>query len=366
MGNVIEISTIQYQPTAPVSSPKEAVIHIRQLDADNRQRWDRFVDGCPEATFFHQSGWQEVIRRAFNHDTYFLYAEADGKIQGVLPLGHIRSHLFSNALISAPFCVYGGIAANTVQARIALEQAACSLADSLAVDYLEIRNRERLHPDWPTKDNLYVTFRKAIAPDPDANMKAIPRKQRAMVRKGIQAGLVSEIDESVERFYAVYSESVRNLGTPVFALKYFRILKEVFGEDCEVLTVTQDGHAVASVMSFYFRDEVLPYYGGGTAGAREVKGNDFMYWEVMRRACRRGIRIFDYGRSKIDTGSYSFKKNWGFESEPLHYEYRLIKAKEIPDINPLNPKYRLFINLWRHLPLSMSRLLGPIISRNLG
>ncbi len=340
-------------------------MQIRRLDAADATRWDAFVTACPEATFFHRAGWAEVLRLAFGHDAHFLYAEADGVIQGVLPLGHIRSRLFGNALISTPFCVLGG-AVGDEAARVILEQAAIDLARSLRVDALELRHSQPRHPDWPAKRDLYVNFRKAIDPDPEVNLKAIPRKQRAMVRKGIEAGLQGEIDEGVDRLYVAYSESVRNLGTPVFSRRYFQTLKAVFGADCEVLTVTHHRQTVASVMSFYFRDQVLPYYGGGTALARDLKGNDFMYWEVMRRACERGVRVFDYGRSKIGTGSYSFKKNWGFTPEPLHYEFQLVTATELPDINPLNPKYRLFIEAWKRLPLPVSRWIGPLLSRSLG
>jgi FemAB-related protein (PEP-CTERM system-associated) len=200
----------------------------------------------------------------------------------------------------------------------------------------------------------------------EKNMLAIPRKQRAMVRKGIEAGLTSAIDDDVDRLHLAYSESVRNLGTPVFSKKYFRILKEVFDKQCEVLTIELKDQLVGSVMNFYFRDEVLPYYGGGTDFARDVKGNDFMYWEVMRRAVEKDVKIFDYGRSKIGTGSYSFKKNWGFTPEPLFYEFYLVKATELPDINPLNPKYQLFIAAWKRLPLPISQALGPWLSKDLG
>ena len=228
-----------------------------------------------------------------------------------------------------------------------------------------MRNREVRQPDWPTKQ-LYVTFRKTIDPDPEQNLLAIPRKQRAMVRKGIKAGLESTCDASVDRFYTAYSESVRSLGTPVFSRSYFEILREVFRDQIDILTVTHQGELVSSVLSFYFRDEVLPYYGGGTPRARQLKGNDFMYWELMRRSCERGVRVFDYGRSKQGTGSYSFKKNWGFEPAPLYYEYHLVKARQMPDVSPMNPKYRLFINAWKRLPLSVTRLVGPLIARNLG
>lgn len=340
-------------------------VEVRLLTPEAAARWDAFVEACPEAGFFHRAGWQQVIERALGHDTYFLYAESAGRIEGVLPLGHVKSRLFGNALISTPFCVYGGIAAAGPAARQALDRAACELAARLRVDYLELRNRLPQQTSRPGKD-LYVTFRKQIDPDPEKNMLAIPRKQRAMVRKGIGAGLASELDAEVGRFYEIYADSVRRLGTPVFPRKLFHALQEVFGRDCEVLTITRAGHAVASVMSFYFRDEVLPYYGGGTSEAREVAGNDFMYWELMRRAGERGVRVFDFGRSKQGTGSYSFKKNWGFEPEPLYYEYELVKAKAVPDVNPLNPKYRLFIETWKRLPLPLTKLIGPWISRNLG
>ncbi|NOZ52957.1 MAG: FemAB family PEP-CTERM system-associated protein [Gammaproteobacteria bacterium] len=339
---------------------------IKALDKSNRERWDQFVLGCQQATFFHRAGWQQVIERSFGHNTHYLYAEIEGEIQGVLPLVHVKSRLFGNSLSSTPFCVCGGIVAITEPARMALESEACELAEKLGVDYLEMRNSEAVNTEWPTKD-LYVSFRKTIDADPDVNLNNVPRKQRAMIRKGIKAGLKGEIDSDITRVYEAYSESVHNLGTPVFPKKYFETLKQVFADDCEPLVITdKNNRLIGGVLSFYFRNEVLPYYGGGTSEARAVKGNDFMYWELMKRACERGIQIFDYGRSKKGTGSYSFKKNWGFEPEPLCYEYFLVKADKVPDINPLNPKYRLFINMWKRLPLSVSKVLGPVIARNLG
>lgn len=346
-------------------SDHQGDVRIQTLQPGDIDRWDGFVLACDSATFFHRAGWKDVIERAFGHKTFYMYAEHNGKIEGVLPLGQIKSLLFGNALMSTPFCVYGGIASKTERARQALEERACQLAQKLNVDYLEMRNLRPAHKDWQKKD-LYVDFRKEINSDPEENMRAIPRKQRAMVRKGIKAGLAAQVDDEVDRLYCAYSESVHNLGTPVFSKKYFEILKDVFAEDCEILSIVKDGRLISSVMSFYFRDEVLPYYGGGTQEARSLKGNDFMYWELMRHACEKGIRIFDFGRSKQGAGSYNFKKNWGFEPKPLFYEYCLVKSTNIPDVNPMNPKYRLFINAWKRLPLSVTRWLGPAIARNLG
>ena len=321
---------------------------------------------CPAATFFHRSGWQNVVRNVFGHDTYFLYIEVDGKIEGVLPLGHVKSRLFGSSLTSLPFAVYGGVAVFRPEAANALELEAQQIAQRLNVAHLELRNINPRHLDWPTQE-IYVTFRKEILPEENANLQAIPRKQRAMVRKGIKNGLVSEIDSGVERFFALYADNVHRHGTPAMPKHYFEALRSEFGADCDVLTVTaSDGRLLSSVMSFYFRDEVLPYYAGDDESARHLAANDFKYWELMRRSCKRGLGLFDFGRSKKDTGSYAFKKNWGFEPTPLHYEYCLYRRAAIPQNNPSNPKYRALIALWQKMPIGLANFLGPHIVRNLG
>ena len=345
------------------------MINIKRLSAKsdvNTAAWDDFVQTCPTATFFHRAGWQSILQEVFRHDTYFLYAETDGHIEGVLPLAHVNSLLFGNSLVSLPFAVYGGVAASNEIAAQALEQEAQNIAKRLGVAHLELRHVAARHIDWPIQD-LYVTFRKEIFPDEDANMLAIPRKQRAMVRKGIKNGLVSELDSDVDRFFALYADNMHRHGTPALPKRYFQALRAEFGSDCEVLTVAgPDGRALSTVFSFYFRDEVLPYYAGDDEAARDCAANDFKYWELMRRSCARGCKVFDYGRSKHGTGSYAFKKNWGFEPQPLHYEYCLYKRDAVPQNNPANAKYKLLIETWRRLPIGVANWLGPFVVRNLG
>ena len=335
-------------------------------DLTGARIWDDFVQACPSATFLHRAGWQRILNQVFRHDTYFLYAQTGGRIEGVLPLAHVNSLLFGNALVSLPFAVYGGVAASTDAAGEALEQEAQQIARRLGVDHLELRHLTARHPDWAVQD-LYVTFRKEILPEEEANLLAIPRKQRAMVRKGIKNGLRSEFDAGVDRFFGLYADNMHRHGTPALPKRYFQALRDEFGADCDVLTVTApDGRALSSVLSFYFRDEVLPYYAGDDESARDLAANDFKYWELMRRACARGLKRFDYGRSKQGTGSYAFKKNWGFEPQPLHYEYRLYKGAAIPQHNPANAKYKLLIETWRRLPIGVANWLGPYVVRNLG
>jgi len=342
-------------------------LSVQTLTPARIAAWDEFVTAHPDGTFFHLSAWAGVIKAAFGHRPYYVFTERAGAITGVLALVHLKS-LFGNSLIATPFCVYGGPLAADSESAAALSAHAIALMGSTGAQVLEFRDRDPQAPDaaWQTRSDLYVTFRKAISADHDANMKAIPRKQRAMVRKGIQNGLTASVERSIDPLYGVYAESVRNLGTPVYSRRYFQLLLDAFPQSADIVTIREQETPVASVLNFYFRDEVLPYYGGGTRRARGVAANDFMYWSVMRHAADRGCRLFDFGRSKRGTGSYDFKRNWGFTPEPMHYRFHLGPGGKVPDLNPLNPKFRLFIAGWRRLPLPIANLLGPHIVRGIG
>jgi len=341
-------------------------VSVRDYERGDAARWEAFVQACPEATFFHRIGWREVIERSFGHRPRYLVAERGTSIAGILPLAEVKSLLFGHALVSLPFCAVAGVAASDEEVRSKLQEAAKALGGRIGVQHLELRHPAPREPAWPRQD-LYASFRKPLLPGVEANLLAIPRKQRAMVRKGLKNGLVGELDAGVERFFALYADNVHRHGTPPLPKRYFEALRTTFGKDAEVLTV-QDatGKPVSSVLSFYFKDEVLPYYAGDCVDARELAANDFKYWELMRRACERGVRLFDFGRSKQGTGPFDFKKNWGFEPAPLAYEYCLYRRSSIPQNNPLNPKYRAFIALWKRLPMPVANALGPHLVKSLG
>ncbi|MBI1181724.1 MAG: FemAB family PEP-CTERM system-associated protein [Alphaproteobacteria bacterium] len=341
-------------------------VSVRLAGAGDEQAWDAYVRGADEATFFHLWGWRRAVEAAFAHDCPYLLAESGGVVAGVLPLVRIRSRLFGHSLTSTAFAVYGGALGDTPDVSRALVERAVALADEMRVDYLELRHLRKSELGWPSKDDAYATFRRPISGDADANLKAIPRKQRAVVRKALERCLASEIDDGLDRFFRLYATSVRNLGTPVFPRRWFAALKDVFGEACDVLVVSHDGTPVSAVMNFYFRGEVLPYYGGGGREARALGANDFMYYDLMCRAGARGCAGFDFGRSKVGSGAYAFKRNFGFDPTPLHHEFYLRGGGGMPETSPTNPKYRLMIQAWSRLPLPVANALGPLISRSLG
>ena len=330
---------------------------ITDLTQNDVEAWDDFVRRNPAGTFFHLAAWRDVIERSFGCKTFYLCDKNDGgNITAILPLALVKRPIFGPALISSPLSVYGG---GLGDCR-ALEQEAAKKADQLGVQYLELRTPTHSNENLPVSDRFF-TFRRTLSNDNEENLKSIPRKQRAEVRKGIAANLETTFDHNIDLFYKIYSTSVRNLGTPVFPKKYLRALIDVFGNQCEITTVFHDGEPLTSVFSFKYKDQILPYYGGGLPAARHHSAYPFMYWKVMERAAEQGLTVFDFGRSMKGSGAYAFKKNFGFDPIPLAYQYHLVKATEMPDMDPDNPRNKILTGAWKKLPLPVANTLGPIL-----
>ena len=346
-------------------------LRFADLDAlHERARIDAWVRDQPQATPFHLPGWSIAVARACGHASHTLVAErADGSIAGLLPLTEIASALFGRALVSNGFAVGGGILSSEPAAVRQLGEAAWALAQELRCPTLELRGGPAEGPEWHREHATYLGFVRTLAADDDAELLAIPRKQRAEVRKALAADLVVTIGAdaaAARRHYAVYAESVRNLGTPVFPARLFRAVLAEFGNAADILTVSAGGVAQASVLSLYFNGTVYPYWGGGTAAARALRANDRMYFALMSHARAKGCTRFDFGRSKVGTGPAAYKKNWGFHGAPLAYAKRVADGQVAREINPLDPRFAFKIAAWKRLPLWLANAVGPHIAKGLG
>ncbi|MDA3797742.1 MAG: FemAB family PEP-CTERM system-associated protein [Kiritimatiellae bacterium] len=347
-------------------------MQIRTINDSDQPAWDQYVLNHPNGTVFHLSHWMNAIEKSFSHNNYYLVAvdvqEAVQKqrIVGILPLTQIKSFLFGHYLVSIPFAELGGVLADSLEIEATLVERATEIAKEIQCDYLELKNSQPV-PELITKD-LYYNFSKEILPELEDNMLAIPRKSRAAVRKGISSGLVATFGaDQFDVFYELMARSYHSLGTPVFSEKLFRNLLENYGNNADLLIVrTAEGLPVSGVLTLFFNDRVMPYYAGSLPGFRNLCPNDFMYWELLKQGWEKGYKVFDLGRSKIDTGSFKFKKHWGFDQQPLFYQYQLIGAKELPNLSPANPKYKRKIEMWRKMPFALTKILGPPLAKYLG
>lgn len=335
-------------------------------DAGELRRIDGFVAEA-RASLFHRPAWLAGVAAGTGQRSAGLVAERLGMITGWLPLTEVRSLLFGKALVSSGFGVGGGIVATSDGAVQALAEQAEAYAVAGGFASVELRGGA-IPQGWESWNDKHCGFERALASDEGAELLAIPRKARAEVRKGLGFGHKITVGRSagdLAAHYACYSESVRNLGTPVFPRGLFKAMLEAFPDTSDILTVWQDGKPLASVVSFYHEGAVMPFWGGGSFAARAARANEVMYYELMLHARRQGMTRFDFGRSKTGSGPFAFKKNWGFDPVPLTYGTWTAPGAPARNIDPTDASYSRKIELWKKLPLPLANTIGPWIARGL-
>jgi FemAB-related protein (PEP-CTERM system-associated) len=352
---------------APFALPK---LTVRLADAAE-PAIAAFLADHPQATVFHGAAWLEAISAATGSAALALVAEARGEVRGYLPLSEIHSPVFGRMLASTGFAVGGGLLLAEGTDAAPLLGAATELAQRRSCPAIELRGgvMPADGTGWHLKREAHCGFVATLGESDKAQLLAIPRKQRAEVRKGLEQDLAVTIGTGQRdraAHHAVYSESVRNLGTPVFPPALFDRVLDRLGENADILTVWRGETPVASVLSLYHRGAAMPYWGGGTRAARALRANDRMYFELMAHARRRGCTRFDFGRSKTGSGPYHFKRNWGFVPEPLTYANWTAPGRQPRNADPTSAKHRALIAAWQMLPLAVANRLGPLIARGLG
>ncbi|MEM6856374.1 MAG: FemAB family XrtA/PEP-CTERM system-associated protein [Pseudomonadota bacterium] len=354
-----------------MNAPLALQHEVRLADLGDKRLVERIEGFLADqgASLFHRPAWLQAIHAGTGQRAAGFVSERLGVITGWLPLTEVRSALFGKALVSSGFGVGGGLNAISQEAAHALIKAAQDHAVAGGFTSLELRGGQLPEGEgWCQWDDKHCGFERALASDDEAELLAIPRKARAEVRKGLKGDLTVRIGREasdLRAHYRVYSESVRNLGTPVFPAKLFRAALEAFPEHSDILTVFNKGEPTSSVLNFYHRGTVLPYWGGGTFAARAARANERMYYELMLHARAKGMERFDFGRSKTGSGPYNFKKNWSFEPRPLRYAEWTAPGHIARDVDPTSKAYARKIGLWKKLPLPLANTIGPFIARGL-
>ena len=340
---------------------------VRAFRDEDERAWDAWLQKHERGTFYHRIGWKRIVEKTFGHDAHYRVAEVGGRIKGVLPLFLARSPFVGTNLISVPYAVYGGPLADDEETLRALTEDAKALGRELRVGCLELRYREDSPVDDAHLSQLYFTFIKELPDDPEDCLKQMPKKARAAARQGRDRHELELACGSwyLDDLYRLFHQNKRSLGSPGLPRDHFQALLDEFGDDCVVHVVRKDLRPVAAVMSFRFGDTFLPYYSGKTPESTQWNVDNFLYWQLMVDATQYGHRLFDFGRSRRDTGAFRFKEHQGFEAQPLHYRYHLIRKRTPPHFNPSNPKLNLPRKIWSRMPLWLAQKLSGPLSRYL-
>ena len=338
-------------------------IVTRPFRKPDAQAWDTFVRQHPQGTVFHRPAWSQAVRSAYKHRPVHLTAWRGGDLVGICPLFLVDSVFVGRALVSIPYATYGGILADDAAARRELLTAAQELAGDVGAAYVDLRHRDVNELDLPAVDR-YDTFRKELPGRAEDVLPSFPKKARAAARSGLECLTVQVGDHLLGAVYHLYARTMRRLGSPNFRRRLFDAIQQSYGPESACLVVFHDGRPVAGVMSLVFRNEIVPYFSGSTAQGRALGASNVMYLKLMEYAIERGLRWFDFNRTRRDNaGPHSFKRHLGFEPTPLHYQIWMNGPAEAPNLTPSNRAFALAGRVWRHLPLWVTRPAGAAITK---
>jgi len=328
---------------------------------------DAFVLAHPRASFFHLACWRRAIESAFGCPPADLYAWRGSELVGVLPLMRVRTLGGRQNLISMPYAVYGGPLGSDAHAEQALIEAAVEQADASGAGHLELRYEHDPGPDL-VGSALYWTFQRELPAQPEQVLARMPKKSRAEARKARERhGLqLAHGLWYVDDLHRMFLANKHKLGSPALPLAFFRTLVAELGERVSVHLVRRESEPLAAVMCFHFRDTLVAYYSGTRDGAdREWSASNYMYMALQEWAVERGLRHFDFGRSRRDSGAFQFKCHQGFEPAPLHYRYHLVRDRRLPNFNPSNPRTEVLRRAWTAMPRWLASRLSTGLSRYL-
>jgi FemAB-related protein (PEP-CTERM system-associated) len=345
-----------------VSAPIQGTLAVSAATVE--AEWDSFVDAHPESTGYHLWKWRQVFERAFGHRTEYLVARQGSEIVGALPLVVMKSRLFGNFMVSLPFVNYGGVLSTTDDARVELLRHSVEAAREQRLSHIELRHTARVYPELPARHHK-VSMHLKLAPDADSAWKALRNKERNLIRKAQKSDLGIRIGgaECLDDFYRIFARNMRDLGTPVYGRVFFESILEAFPERARIFVVTFGGRPIAASLTYAYRRKIEVPWASSLREFRDRCPNNFLYWTMIQYAIENGFEVFDFGRSSPDEGPYRFKQQLGAEPIPLHWEYGLTESQQMPDHSPRNPKFRLAVAAWKHMPLGIATRLGPHIVR---
>ena len=335
-------------------------------DAGDAQNWEDFVDQNPGCSNYHRWGWKQAIEKSFQWPTFYLMAEDAGRLCGILPLVWQKSKMFGSFLTSLPFLNCGGVIAENQSAKAALVTEAIAIAKQKGADYLELRQRTNPELDLPTKTHK-VAMILPVEPNSEAMWAALPHKVRTDIRKPIKSGLEAAFGgaELLDVFYDIFAKNMRDLGTPVYGRKLFSEILKAFPKDSHICVVRHQGKPVAVSFLSEYRGTIEALWSSSLYEFASLKPNMFLYWSILCFAGQKGFRFFDFGRSSVGSGTHRFKKQWGSQEVPLHWVYWVPDGASLPEVNTENPRYQLAIRIWRKLPVSITKVIGPPIVKRL-
>lgn len=340
---------------------------IKLAGTQDNEKIDDYVREKNITNLYHDRRWGKIIENCFGHKYNILYSEnSEGRVDGILPLVHMKSWSFGNFIVSMPFFNYGGVCAEDESTQNLLIEEAIRIAKDLKVHHIEFRQEKSLNNGFPEKTSK-VSMRLDLPGSSDDLWKSFPSKLRSQIKVPQKAGMTARIGgiDELKSFYDVFSDNMRHLGTPVYPIRFFRNILEEFPTNTRICSVYTGDIPVATGFLAGFKNRLEIPWASSIRKQNRLSPNMLLYWSCLKFACEKGFTTFDFGRSTKEESTFKFKEQWGATPHPMVWSYWVQDEGNIPDITPRNRKYQLAIGIWKRLPVPVTQMLGPRIIKNI-
>ena len=342
---------------------------------NRRADWDELIANCADATSGHLWQWREVVGSAYGFDSHYLLAQdGRGRPIAAAPFIFVRSFLYGSELASMPYIDYGGVcradgldpaAGDAAQAELIAH--ARELAAKLRAKRLHIRSLHKLEAPFEVSTEK-VAQHLALASTLDEQLRRLPSERRNRLKRVEKLKLGVEVGDATDPaaladLCAVYSENMRDLGSPTHGRRFFSQLAGHLRDRLSLIRVRSNGHVVAAGLAMNFRGSMTLPWTGATAQARPVYATNALYWAGIRLGIESGCHTFDFGRSTFGSGIFEFKRQWGPTPVQPYWSTLYLSPRAA------SPRHRKSLQaisrLWRYMPLGVARTVGPGLRRGI-
>lgn len=358
-----DVTPVSRQYTTEICNEED--INVSLLDNEHSE-WNDYVSTQPAANIHHMVEWRDLFHKTYGHESfYYIARDKTQQIVGILPLVRLRSRLFGDMFVTMPYFQRGGAIGNHPLIEQKLIQTANDHAAQLGVNYVEYRDdvtRENL-PAQSHKVNMVL----ALPGSKELLWQAFTPKLRAQIKRPQRENPEVCIggEEYLDDFYKVYTHNMRDLGSPAHSRRLVENILDQFPENSWIIVLRLNNKPVSAGLLLGRGTAMEIPLASTRRDGNPLSLNMLLYWEALKLAILQGYRTFDFGRSSWDSGTFRFKRQWGTQPKQLYWHYWLNDSNEMPSLNPTNPKYALIINIWKRLPVALTRWLGPMIVKNI-
>jgi FemAB-related protein (PEP-CTERM system-associated) len=315
----------------------------------------------------HDPAWLTTIERGLKQQVFRLSETENGREVACLPLALVRGPIFGKFLVSLPYINTGGVYSENRDAAMRLVDRACDLADQHQVRYLELRHEQPLdHPRLNARREDKVHMRLSLPGSFEQLLRSFKSKLRSQIKKAGENPFECEFggQELLQEFYGVFAINMRDLGTPVFPRQLFAEVLRNFDQRAEVCVVRLHGSPVAGALLIHNELVTEVPSASSLRTYNSTGANMWMYSRLLERAIERGARTFDFGRSSVDSGTYKFKQQWGALPQQAVWQYYLRSGSQ-HEMRADDPSKQRMVEIWKRLPVWLTKWIGPPIIRGI-